>query len=395
MALGDSKSRGKGIIMPIEKSLHYYFQHIKPARISFAREAKGLTKKQLADLLEKKPSAITQFESGRSGLAFETFEDLVKVLDVHPALLTDITPPLPSVSMQSCHFRANKKVPQIERIEALCYAQQILALYAFLESKGITFPEQSFVPHEGDVLTEQQMEKYAVQVRQNLGLGIGPILNMAQLLENIGCRIVLLPTKCARLDAFATWVDGCPCIMIARETPASRMQFDYAHEFAHLLLDENTVPENPLAERRANRFASAFLMPKPSFDADCPRFFKTSVFLSVKKYWHVSIGAALYRARELGCIQERTYKNAIISNTRAGIRKEEPGEFEKPLPTLLAQALELLVNEVTLFEIADALALYPYQLKELLLSQCVPESTIQKMTPTTARAKVLSFNQVD
>jgi Zn-dependent peptidase ImmA (M78 family)/transcriptional regulator with XRE-family HTH domain len=377
--------------MSVEKSLHYCYQHLDYTRITSARERRGLTKKGLAELLDKKPSAITQFESGKSGLSFETFERLVEALDVPAVYLTDLIN-TPVLHMEACHFRANRSVSQSDRYRAIRFAQDVVALYDMLEQQyGISFPSMKFEPHVGPRPTERQIEQFSVYVRSKIGLGLGPILNMADLLESIGIRIVLLPTECAVLDAFATWVDDHPCIMIAADSPASRMQFDYAHEFAHLLLDEDNPSGDPLVERLANRFASSFLMPQPTFSPDCPRRYNLEQFLSVKKFWHVSMKAAIYRAKQLGIMLERQYINAFISMARQGISKDEPGEFDPPLPTMLEQALEMISHEATLDSLADGIGLKTTQLLELLAVQKISPALVKKLTPKPASSKVLTF----
>lgn len=378
--------------MVVQDSLHYCFQYLDPSRISLARERRGFTKKRLAELIDKKPSAVTQFESGKSGLSFETFEKLVKALDVPPVYLTTLMSDTPVLRMESCHFRANRSVSQTDRYVAVRFAQDVLALYGVLEQRGVVFPEVAFTPHEGNKPAERQVEQYAIEVRSSLKLNLGPIHNMAELLEGIGVRIVLLPTECAVLDAFATWVGDTPCIMIAGDSPASRMQFDFAHEFAHLLLDENTPSGDPLVERTANRFASAFLMPQPTFSQDCPQRYTRAQFLSVKEFWRVSMKAAVYRAKQLGIMTERQYTNAFIGMARQGIGKTEPGEFPPPLPTMLEQALELVAHDVTLDELAEDIGLKGDQLKELLKVQRISDGLIERLTPKTEKkATVLSF----
>ena len=377
--------------MTTGKSLHYYFQHLDPARKTKARERMGLTKKRLSELLDKKPSSISQYESGKCGLSFETFEKLVEVLEVPAVYLTSIISAAPTLRMEACHFRANRSVTQTDRYKAARFAQDVLALYDVLEQRGIVFPEVGFEPHTGARPSERQLELYAVEIRKALGLGLGPILNMAELLESIGVRIVLLPTECAVLDAFATWVNERPCIMIAGDSPASRMQFDYAHEFAHLLLDENNPSGDVLIERGANRFASAFLMPQATFMPDCPTRYSRGQFLSVKKYWHVSMKAAIYRAKQLGVMSERQYTNAFISMARQEINKNEPGEFTSPLPSLLEDALGLLVGEATLDELAVEIGLTEEQLVSLLTIQKVSQEMIEKLKPAQQKARVLQF----
>lgn len=372
-------------------TLHQSHQRIAPGRITFCRELRGLTKKALAEKLDRSSSCIMQYEAGTKPVPFDMFARMVDVFDVNPEFLTADAP---SLAYDVCHFRANRRVPQMERLKARSYALIIASIYRYLEDQGILFPEQGFVPYSGEP-DEGDMDAFALRMRQDLGLGLGAISDMAALLEKVGVRIIILPESCAGLDAFAFWIDGKPYICISYSA-ASRMQFDYAHEFAHLLLDEDTVPGDTMAERRAHRFAAAFLMPSPTFRQDCPHIYRRALFLSVKQYWHVSIGAALYRARELGIMNERTYLNAIIAQNKTGERKSEPGEFSRPMPTLLGQALDMVAEDVTLEEMADALTLTSQALFSFLQEQMVPATVVQKMggvfdPPEKKKATILRF----
>lgn len=377
--------------MSAEKSAHFYLQHLDSGRIKFARELRGLTKKELAIKIGKTPSALTQYEAGKSGLSLDTFTALAEALSVPCAFFSKLSPALPTSSLGTCHFRANRRVPQIERLKAFSYATQVFTIFSYLTEKGIRFPDTTVPTYDGTQISERQIENLSLAVRTAIGLGNGPIPNMAQLLESLGVRIIFLPASDVKLDAFATWFDGIPCVIIDSDSAASRMQFDYAHELAHLIFDEESTPEDALIERRANRFASAFLMPADSFKEDCPPYYKKGMYISVKKYWHVSIAAALYRARELGIISERSYKNAQINRSRAGTRTQEEEEFAPALPTLLDQAMKLICHEISLDDMAHELGMTCHYLRGILELQQVSPQTLDTMMPQR-RANVHNFS---
>lgn len=377
--------------MDTKKSIHYYFQYFSRANLQKARERSGLTKKALAELIGKTSSAISQFESGKCEPDFATFEILVEKLAIHPAYITSLLKNSLRLDMESCHFRANRDVTKTERVQAFRYAEDVLNVYSALERRGIVFPPPVLPVYEGTELSEREIEQYALGIRKEFQLSLGPIQDMADLLESQGVRIVLLPDANMKLDAFAAWMHDTPCIMIVGSKAASRMQFDYAHELAHLLLHTDRVSGEPSVERIANRFASAFLMPQPSFMQDCPRYYTQSTFLSVKKFWHISIGAALYRARQLGILSEARYKSAVVSMSARKIRFNEPGEFANPLPTLLRQALECVADEMTLEELAEEVSFTENELISLLRVQQIPDDLIQKMKPAQRRATILPF----
>ena len=367
--------------MSAEMSPHFYLQNMDPNRITFARELRGLTKKELAEKICKTPSAVTQYETGKSGLSLDTFTTLAHALSVPLSFFSKLNPPLPSASLGKCHFRANRRVPQTERQKAFSYAEQVFTIFSYLTDKGVQFPDTSVPTYDGRLIGERQIEELAVTVRSAIGLGLGPIPDMAQLLESLGVRIIFLPAHDVKLDGFATWFNGTPCVMIDADSAASRMQFDYAHELAHLILDEDSTPEDVLVERRANRFASAFLMPAASFMIDCPKYYRQQLFVSVKQYWCVSIAAALYRARELGILSEKSYKSAQIIRNRAGTRSKEEGEFAHPLPSLLDQAMKLVCHEISLADMAQDLGMSLFMLRDILEVQQVSSETLDAMMP--------------
>ncbi len=378
-----------------DKTLNYYFNKLDLSKLSFVRAGKGYSKKFLADILGVSPSLIGQYESKKSGMSYDIFVKLVDSLNIHPQLLTsDFDVPAESL----CHFRAVKKVSQVERLKVKIFAFQVHKLYAYMEKNaGLIFPEQSFIPQEAPKnITEQIVNQNATTARQNMGLGLGPISNMANLVESLGIRIVLLKRNDndLRVDGFATWFDGIPYIAVDGTSPNSRLQFDYAHELAHILFDEETSPDESLIEKRANMFAGAFLMPSQTFFEDCPPKFNFNQFIEIKKFWSVSIQAALYRGKQVGKISEQNYRNAIIRYS--AYRKEEHGEesLARPLPLLLNQAIEIVLEENTfdLQHMLDDLALLPHELKELLETQGVSSENIKKCFSQQKKAKQVYFS---
>ena len=115
------------------------------------------------------------------------------------------------------------------------------------------------------------------------------------------------------------------------------------------------------------------------------------LFASIKKSWHVSIAAALYRARELGKLSENAYKSAQIIRSRAGTRLHEENEFQPPLPSLLDQAMRLVCKDTRLDEMASDLGMSVHGLRAILELQNVSSDILDAMTPPTSRAKIIDF----
>ena len=374
------------------RNLHYYWSRFQPHRLTAARELRGMTKRALAEKIGKSSSALTQFESGINGIDIQTFTDIVSVLEL-PAAFFAVQQGY-ELELGSCHFRARRGVSQTTRRQAIAYANRVLNIFWTLEEMGVDFPKAD-LPCMNEPSREgglPEIEAAAVQTRTFWGLGLGPIDNMAQLLESKGVFIIFLPDEYAGIDALSDWVtDERPCILAVGNSQPSRLQFDYGHELAHLLFHRDIPTGMSETERVANAFSGAFLMPAATFGKYAPAIWHYRSFLDTKEEWFVSIQAAMYRARELGKLSDRAHRNGIFFLRNKGWSTCEPGEFAPPYPSMLAEALELVSGELTLPELAEDVGLREEELEDILCVQRVPQKVINRMKPCPVRRKHLTF----
>jgi hypothetical protein len=96
-------------------------------------------------------------------------------------------------------------------------------------------------------------------------------------------------------------------------------------------------PANPLLEKQANRFASAFLMPAEDIEDELPRRpprdTDWDVLFETRRHWGVSIAALFRRARDLGPLSEASFRRAMIRLSERGMRRDEGddlGPAEEP-----------------------------------------------------------------
>ncbi|HEX8380657.1 MAG TPA: ImmA/IrrE family metallo-endopeptidase, partial [Allosphingosinicella sp.] len=98
-------------------------------------------------------------------------------------------------------------------------------------------------------------------------------------------------------------------------------------------------------ERQADRFASAFLLPRDGFSRE---IFGTSLefFKTLKRRWGVSIAAMAYRCKTLGIMSENQFSYLFKQMNIQRIRKVEPYDnaFPTSRPSLLAEAIKMLVE---------------------------------------------------
>lgn len=167
----------------------------------------------------------------------------------------------------------------------------------------------------------------AALLREEWGLGSEPIGNIIKLLERHGVRVLSLSEQNARgLSAFTFWGEGeKPYIYLNMVGSAERSRFDAAHELGHLVLHRHDDASNVEVEKEADRFASAFLIPK----ADLLRHKVYPTITNLRKNkqrWRVSVGALVRAYRDNGLIDDGRYKYLNIELSRRGWRKNEPDQ---------------------------------------------------------------------
>ena len=107
--------------------------------------------------------------------------------------------------------------------------------------------------------------------RRRLGLGYGPVADMADLITTQGVwasGVRGLPNEMSGI--FLRHNSIGLVILVNHDHPRTRKRFSYAHEYGHALLDRkstsaivtNKANSQEFIERRANAFAAAFLMPR-------------------------------------------------------------------------------------------------------------------------------------
>jgi Zn-dependent peptidase ImmA (M78 family) len=188
------------------------------------------------------------------------------------------------------------------------------------------------------VLTGHDPESAAQVARARWGLGERPVSNMLHLLEAHGVRIYSLTEENNQLDAYSLYWHGQPFIFLNTGKSGERGRFDAAHELGHLVLHgDHLVPNRPEAEAEANRFASAFLMPRASILAAGLRDATPDKILRAKRIWKVSAMALAHRLSDLGLLTDWGYRAACVQLSQWGYRRAEPQGIDRESSQLLAK----------------------------------------------------------
>lgn len=319
-----------------------------PERIKEAREARGLSGEGFAEAIGVSRQAVAQFETGQTSPGGETMSRIIAVTGQPLSFFTNV--PARPGEPRSPFFRSLKRMEQQHRrriVRRMQWAGDIgMLLERFIDLPTVNFPDFEFDLDLGD---DDDIERAAESLRDHWGLGRGPIRNLAAIMELNGILIVREPVSCKDMDAVSCWIGGRPIVLLSEEVVSGpRDLFNLAHELGHLALHPDVEVSGSnldVIEKQANRFASAFLMPRESFSREVLGS-SLSYFKSLKGRWGVAIAAMAYRSRDLRILSENQFSYLFRQMNAQRIRKVEPLDDMFPVnkPTVLAEGLRMLVE---------------------------------------------------
>ena len=220
----------------------------------------------------------------------------------------------------------------VDLLERYLTVEQILALPSVVWDK----PREAPYPVVSD---PAEAEQAALSVRSHWDLGRKPILNMVDLLEESGIKVLAFDLSdiagIAAHGRIGQQPVG-PVIVVNRAHSGERQRFTLAHELGHLLLTVDTKVDD---EKGAHRFAGAFLMPANVVRMEIGNR-RTSIgwseLFSLKRLFRVSVPSLVYRCRDLGIFSESLYRSLFRDMSRFGWRSPpyaEPGAISVEHPT--------------------------------------------------------------
>jgi Zn-dependent peptidase ImmA (M78 family)/transcriptional regulator with XRE-family HTH domain len=289
------------------------------------------------------------------------------------------------ITSDAVSFRSLSKLPASQRDAALAAGTFAKELCTWIEQR-FALPKPSIPSLRGFETPEAAAEA----LRAEWGLGEKPINNTVHLLEVHGVRVFSLPVDSRKVDAFSLWHGDKPFVFLNPKKTAEHGRFDAAHELGHLAMHTHSVPRNREAELEADRFASAFLMPRGDVFGHVPPPVTISLKTvhRLKKRWGVSAMALVHRLHKLNIIREWQYRNFVIGLSSAGYRtSEKDSEIERDTSQIFAKVFATLRAEgTTRSMIARDLAFTTAEIDSLLVGlvmALVPnlESNVIPITP--------------
>jgi len=297
-------------------------------RIKQARKAENLSMRELAAKAQVSPMAISKYERDQdvpsSGVLLRLAEALATSIDFF------FRPMTASVTLQAYRKHAALGVKEQEaiRIRIQEWLERHLETEELFpdECRPVSLPSYT-------VRSLDQVEDAAASLRQEWKLGLDPIENLTQLLEDQGIKVGQVDGF-EHFDACTFMADSAPVIVSKADLPGDRQRFNLAHELGHLVL-QPSGDLNP--EDAAHRFVGAFLVPAESarFELGVKRStLEVRELYLLKHKYGLSMQAWIYRAKDLEIITPSTAKLLFQQfRVRGWHRKEPEQEYlsEKPL----------------------------------------------------------------
>lgn len=315
-------------------------------KIKSARILNALSQQKLADKTSVSKQMISKYEKGESKPSSPVLIELAKALGVKiDYFFTQSF----EVDLGAINFRKKSKLTQT-RLNSIKEEVKI-RLSNYLEIEDILQIKSTFGNSvaKQKVTSLEDIEKVVLHLRNEWEIGLDPLHNIIQLLEDLEIKVIEIEEKENLLDGMAAFVDDkYPVIVVNKIFGIERKRFTLLHELGHLLLDLPECDEKT-EETYCNQFASEFLFPTQSvyreFGLKRDRISFKELEPIQRKYG-ISIQAIIYRLVNVGVLPKNTiegfYKRMNFdADLKAYVNQErfETAEFSKRYEQLVYRAL--------------------------------------------------------
>jgi Zn-dependent peptidase ImmA (M78 family) len=315
-------------------------------RLKLARAASGLSLRGLAERIGNRVSAqqIGKYERDEDVPGSAVLIALGNALDVRLDYLTgDQEMVLDGVEFRKKQITSKKEEAQVEA-QALHLIERYLMVEEVLGLPSAEWDKPREAPFPIHEMAEAELA--AQNLRAHWGLGIDPIPNLIELLEERGVKVVVVESE-ENIDGLAAQVrrgERAPVrvIVVRRGAQGERQRFNLAHELGHMVMEVHG--DERFKEKAAQRFAGAFLMPAEALWSNVGRNRSSigwSELFALKQLFGASVQAITYRCGDLGIFPPGMTQRLFREFSRLGYRSA-PNYEPYPLPEEKPERFERL-----------------------------------------------------
>lgn len=180
----------------------------------------------------------------------------------------------------------------------------------------------------------EEVENVSVALRKKWKLGLDPIGNMTQLLENNFVHVLSINHE-KSFDGISALVYAgnkqlkAAAVASKNKIPGERQRLNLSHELGHIVLD---ISEKLDEEKVAFRFGGAFLAPAETIlkvVGSRREHFQLKELLILKQVFGISIQALLFRLLDLKVISKVSFSNWYKTINKNNWKKNEPNPMKE------------------------------------------------------------------
>lgn len=230
-------------------------------RLRGARTRAGLTQHEAAEGLNMARTTLLALEKGQRRIRSEELKQMaelygssVNALLSPDTIAVNLTPKFRSIAPD-----AEDAQEAAALLNDLAASQLQLERMLGISARRNYLPESPLGP--GDI--RDQAEDAALEVRQRMGIGLGPISDLVSVLElEFGFRIFIRPLKSGSISGLFVFDEHVgACILLNKNHPRERRSVTAAHELGHFLVSRayaDVMDFGAGTQSREERFAAAF-----------------------------------------------------------------------------------------------------------------------------------------
>lgn len=319
-------------------------------RLKQARLGAGLSMDALVAKMDHflTKQAISKYETGKSIPGSDVLVRLADALGVKLSYFMQE----PKVKVEFIAYRKHSRLPKAEANRLEAKISDHLEHYCWLTALFAAAGQREHcvtagIPKSRQAKSADDAEKIAKELREDWKIGLDPIENLTETLEDHAAAVLALDAD-ERFDGHSAWATvlgdderKVPVLVTNAAMSGDRQRFNLAHELGHLVVKQKQTKED---EEIAHRFAAAFLVPDVAAYKELGRSRSRIEFdelLLLKHKYGLSMQAWLRRAKDLGIITPSWYKNTVVIFRKRKWHRQEPGKQVAPEQPLRFKQLVL------------------------------------------------------
>ena len=291
------------------------------ARLKNARVMKGLSMGELCSAMGNIVSkmAISKYENGllapNSGVIIALSKALGLPIDYFFRPFT--------VQVDSVRFRKKSTLPQKKENSLRETIADLMERYINIEEICSAAAAKHLIP-KIRANSAEEVKVAAAIVRKEWRLGLAGIVNVIDLLENRGIKVIEIDAP-ESFDGMSSLVnEKFHVVILNKAFSVERKRFTALHELGHLVLRFPKSIDRKQEESFCHLFASEMLVPMLVPEPELKRILGRArrdisyqELRAIQLGYGISCDAIMYKAKECGIISEQRYRTFCIQKNKA------------------------------------------------------------------------------